>query len=163
MKSKIEQGARPSLSTSSDLCSGVTALAYELLEFVKSFGPSPVINVREDLPEAVAANWARIPRVNDGYMNRFHPRVEKAIYGLGEIDIRDWELNELANRKAFSENDIRTIAEKLLVLRNKLELREHGVPLTWAEVDRMPADDYNRRYKADPNFRKQVDALPRRN
>ncbi len=34
--------------------------------------------------------------------------------------------------------------------------------LTWADVDRMPQAEYEKKMRTDGNFRKQVDALPRR-
>lgn len=34
--------------------------------------------------------------------------------------------------------------------------------LTWADVDRMPAAEYERKMRTDANFRKAIDALPRR-
>jgi hypothetical protein len=111
-------------------CADVTALAYDLLNLIKEFGTPAPINSRQDIPRALKANWMSVPRLNDAYMNRLHPRVEKTIHQLGEIDLRDWKLNEIANRKPLCDSDIRAMAEKFLALRNKLELLGHGIPIT---------------------------------
>lgn len=106
----------------------VSALAFDLFDFLKS-DASPAIGGREDIPAAIKSELARVPRMHDAFMNRFHSRLEQTIYALGEIDLRDWKLNEMLSQSAFSDTDIRMMAGKLLELRNKLELRERGITL----------------------------------
>lgn len=106
------------------LAQRLAVLSHELLAFLRDQGHPPNARPGDDLRAVVALNRERIHRVHDGYMLRFHAHVERVIYELGEKGVWDYELNDLVNRQAHSENDIRAIAEKLLALRTKLEVRE---------------------------------------
>ena len=87
-------------------------LAQELLQFAR------------ERPVGFPPTLANIHRVHDGFMLRFHKRVETTIYELGEMGIFDYELNALINREAHTSDNIEQIAEKLLALRTRLELKE---------------------------------------
>lgn len=64
----------------------VGQLARELFQFLQQ-RPAPIVedgpNLRETFRKAMLVNWERLPNINDGYMARFHDKVEKMIYELG--------------------------------------------------------------------------------
>jgi len=100
-----------------------TDVMRDVLTFLKKQGPEPKPKPGELVYEG---SEARTHAVHSGFALRVHPRVEKLIYQLGEAGIFDYELNGLVNRPAHSEKSIRQIAERLTLLRDKLEQKEYG-------------------------------------
>jgi hypothetical protein len=103
-------------------------LARELLQFLQAQGPAPVVggpDWRASVKEALKTNWERLPKIHDGFMARFHDRVENIIYELGALGVRDWELNNLVNQAAHSEGSIESIANRLLALGSQLVVQEY--------------------------------------
>lgn len=106
----------------------VGALAGELLQFLQEKGPAPKVegpDVWSSLRDAIAVNSQRLPNIHDGYMSRFHDRVDKLIYELGDNGIRDYALNDLVNKQTHSDKDIQAIADKLLALGSSIITQDY--------------------------------------
>lgn len=132
---KIESRSVPvQVARLQSLAEKVSILGHEILLFLKDQGPPPEINTRDDLRPALAVSAKRIPRINDGYMGRFHDRVEKIIYELGEKDVRDYSLNELVNKPVHSEEEIKEMAEKLLSLQSEVDGFKDSDPRVYVEI-----------------------------
>ncbi|MFL6313757.1 MAG: hypothetical protein ACJ71W_16795 [Terriglobales bacterium] len=121
----------PISSSTPSLPDRVGGLAQELLQFLWGQGPAPKVggdtsDARwQSMRDALTVNRERLPRIHDGYMARFHDRAEKIIYELGAIGIRDWDLNNLLNKDAYSDTDVEAIANKLLALGGQLMVQDY--------------------------------------
>lgn len=110
----------------------VGQIAQELRQFLREQGPVPKIGshdsqtIHESIKKAWKINSERVLRIHDGYMARFHDKVEKIIFDLGAIDIRDWDLNNLVNKATHGDDDIESIADRLLALGSQLAIQEYA-------------------------------------
>jgi hypothetical protein len=109
----------------------VGKVARDLLQFLQEHGPAPKVEGHnsdarwQSMRDALHVNRERLPKINDGYMARFHDRVEKIVYELGAIGVRDWELNNLLNKDAYSDADVESIANGLLALGSQLVVQDY--------------------------------------
>jgi hypothetical protein len=126
LREKLKEAKKPTLPDR------IGEIARELLQFLQEQEPVPKITGHdlqaryESIREAWKINSERVPKIHNGYMARFNDRVEKIIFELGAMGIRDWELNNLVNKNAHSEVDIESIANKLLALGGQFLVQEYG-------------------------------------
>jgi hypothetical protein len=134
----------PTSSSTPSLPDRVGALTQELLQFLQERGPTPKVEGHNDdarwqsFRDAMHVNRERLPRINDGYMARFHDRVEKIIYQLGDKGVRDFSLNDLVNKQTHSDKDVEAIADKLLALGSSIitqDYRHKHEPAIVAKTD----------------------------
>jgi hypothetical protein len=103
-----------------------------------------------------------VVKVHSGFMLYWFPRVEEMEHELGFAGIWAYEYGELIRlyRNAWSYDTIGKVAEALLEIRNKMELKEYkNQPLTQEEVDQMSSTEMRRRIETDPDFSKQMEIL----
>ncbi len=109
----------------------VTSLAHELLGFLKENGPRPEVPINdsmsdEEILEAGEYETGRwVDRIHYGYPARFEDRVSKVTKELKAEGLSDQELDTCVSPQVQNDTKIRTLAEKLLLLRNKLEMRPY--------------------------------------
>jgi hypothetical protein len=126
----VAYAAREELVKPQTLPERVGNVVHDLLQFLRDQGPPPPVggpDWRASVHEALKINWERLPKIHDGYMARFHDRVEKVIYELGAIGIRDWELNNLVNKQSHGDSDIESIARRLMTLGTQIVGQEYAV------------------------------------
>jgi hypothetical protein len=95
-------------------------------------------------------------------MLHWYNLIEAISYELGASGIVDFELGDLLlhHRNAFSYESIQKIAETLLKIKHKMELKAYkALTLTKPEIDRMTSAEMANRIKEDPEFEKQFNLL----
>ncbi len=100
----------------------ITGLVREIFEFLKE-NPEPKPNAGELF---AADSEQRFHKIHSGFSLRLYPKLEKIVFELGEQGIYDYSLNDLVNRPAHSDISIRSMAEKLIALRDKVEMKSYG-------------------------------------
>jgi hypothetical protein len=127
-------------------------LAKELFAFLSKLG-------KEDPP-----SLRYVVMVHDGFMLSLFDKVQQMAYELGASGITDMTLGDilLRNQHAFSYETIQEIAEAMLTIKHKIELKAYKEgTLTGKDIDNMTSAELRHRSETDPDFESQVNTLCR--
>jgi hypothetical protein len=112
------------------LLNRLTVLVHDVLTFLRDQGPAPKVEFKEMTSEKgkryLEDTEKRIHKIHSGFSLRLHPEIEKLTLEVGEKGIFDYKLAALTQNPVHGEEDIRTIGDKLMVLRDRLEKIEYG-------------------------------------
>jgi len=142
--------ALPTQATTEALPEKLEALAKDVFAFLARCGKE------EGVPSI-----GYLLRVHDGFMLNLYAKVETMSYELGASGVVDFTIGEILrkNANAFSYRTISEIAEALLAIKHKLELKAYkDATLTGKDVAGMTSADMKQRM-SDPDFVAQVNAL----